>query len=55
MAKISFLHPSNAPTECSLSALPRDINIPTLDAYKETVMLIHDESTFSTNENHNIM
>ena len=35
MAKIGFLHPSNAPTEGSLSALPTDINIPTLDACKK--------------------
>ena len=55
MTKIGFLHFTNAPTENSVKAIPTDIEPPLVDQREKTVVLFHDESTFSANEDQNIM
>ena len=55
MTKIGFLHFTNAPTENSVKAIPTDIEPPLVDQREKTVILFHDESTFSANEDQNIM
>ena len=55
MVKIGFLHFTNAPTESSQKVLPTDIDPPTLERRSKTVIFFHDESTFSANEDQNVM
>ena len=58
MVKIGFLHFTNAPTESSQKSIPSDINTPPpllLDQRDKTVVFFHDESTFSSYEDQNIM
>ena len=55
MVKIGFLHFTNAPTESSQQAIPKDIDPPTIERRSKTVMFFHDESTFNANEDQNIM
>ena len=50
MAKIGFLHFTNAPIEGAQKALPEDIEPPNLERRSKTVVLFHDESTFQSNE-----
>ena len=44
MVKIGFIHFTNAPTE---SAIPTDIDPPTLEKRSKTVVLFHNESTYN--------
>ncbi len=53
MAKIGFLHPSNAPTECSLSTYP-DVDVPTIDTGRKLILFQY-ERIFSANVDQNIM
>ena len=55
MVKIGFIHFTNAPTESAQNALPTDIDPPSLDRRSKTVVFFHDESTFSANEDQNVM
>ena len=50
MAKLGFLHFTNAPTEDAAKAIPTDIDPPTNERRSKTVVFFHDESTFMSNE-----
>ena len=51
MVKLGF---TNAPTENAVKCLPADIDIdsPTNERRSKTVIVFHDESTFTVNEDH---
>ena len=55
MVKIGFLHFTNAPAETSQKALPTDIDPPLQYQRDRTIIFFHDESTFSANDDQNIM
>ena len=50
MAKLGFLHFTNAPTEDAPNSLPMDIDPPSRERRTKTVVFFHDESTFMSNE-----
>ena len=55
MIEIGFLNYCNAPTEGAQKALPTDNDPPMLEQQSKTVVFFHDETTFSANEDQNIM
>ena len=50
MVELGFLNPDNAPTEDAKKALPSDIETPCPELIEKTVILFHDETTFSAND-----
>lgn len=51
MVSLGFINKDNAPTQEAAQCLPEDLRCPPKEQLAKTIVLFHDKSLFSANEN----
>ena len=54
MIEVGYLHPDQAPTPEAQRAFPATIPLPPMESREKTVVIFHDESTFSANDDQTV-